>query len=126
MNQAFIRHGEGGIVGEAIGLAEAIASLRQELDEARRVGEGNRVQFAVGAVDLEFTVEVGREGGVGGKVRFWVVEAGAEGKLTSSSTQVVKVHLEPIDTVTKTQVLVAETEGQQRDPSKPAPSAAVG
>lgn len=113
-------------MGDAIELAEAIASLRQELDEARRVGDGQRVQFAVGSVDLEFTVQVGREGGGGAKVRFWVIEAGAEGKVSSSSSQVVKIRLEPVDTVTKTQVLVAETEGEGSDASGPGPSAAVG
>jgi hypothetical protein len=98
-------------VGEAIELAEAIASLRQELDQARRVAENERIQFALGSVDMEFTVSVGREGGGGGKVRFWVVEAGVEGKVSSSASQVIKLHLEPVDTVTKKQVLVAEDEG---------------
>jgi hypothetical protein len=113
-------------MGDAIELREAIATLRQELDAARSVGAGERVQFAVGTIDLEFTVQVGREGGAGAKVRFWVVEAGAEGKLSSSSTQVVKIRLEPVDTVTKAQVLVAETEGPSGDASEPKPSPAVG
>jgi hypothetical protein len=83
---------------DPIELAQAISAIRRELEEARRIGENHRVQFAVGSVDLEFTVMASRE-------------IGGEAKVNASSTQVVKIHLEPMDTVTKTQVLVAETEG---------------
>jgi hypothetical protein len=108
---------------DPIELAQAISAIRRELEEARRISENHRVQFAVGSVDLEFTVVASRELGGEAKVRFWVVDASAGGKLNSSSTQVVKIHLEPMDTVTKTQVLVAETEGSQ---SGKRSSAAVG
>ncbi|WP_372495062.1 trypco2 family protein [Nocardioides pinisoli] len=104
-------------MGTDVGLAEAIAVLREELVTAMEGGSGARVQFAVGPVDLEFQTEVGREGGVGGKVRFWVVEAGAEGKVSSASTQLVKIHLQPIDSTTKKPVLVAE--GIPSSPNSP-------
>jgi len=95
-------------MADQVRLAQAIAMLREELSEAMAEGAGKSVRFNVGPVDLEFQVEVGREGGVGGKVRFWVVEAGAEGKLSSTSTQTVKIHLEPLDAVTKAQLLTAD------------------
>ena len=105
-----------------LGLAEVIESLRAELDEAATKGAGKRIQFNVGAVDLEFQVEVSREGGASAKVRFWVVEAGVDGSVSSSSTQTVKIHLEPVDSVTKTQVAVADMGG----PAPARPTAAAG
>lgn len=118
-------------MGERLGLAEAISSLRAELYEAMTEGAGKAVQFNVGGVDLEFQVEVGREGGGGGKIRVWVVEAGAEGTVRSASTQTIKIHLDPVDSITKTQVTVAETAvPQQRTPADPqgsgGPSVATG
>jgi Trypsin-co-occurring domain 2 len=86
-------------MGERLGLAEVVQSLRAELYEAMVAGAGQVVRFRVGAVDLEFQVEVSREGGIGGKIRFWVVEAGGEGKVKSASTQAVKLRLEPMDVV---------------------------
>jgi len=105
-----------------LGLAEVIESLRAELDEAATKGAGKRIQFNVGAVDLEFQVEVSREGGASAKVRFWVVEAGVDGSVSSASTQTVKIHLEPVDSVTKTQVAVADMGG----PAPARPTAAAG
>ena len=94
-----------------LGLAEVIESLRAELDEAAAEGAGKRVQFNVGAVDLEFQVEVSREGGASAKVRFWIVEAGVDARISSASTQIVKIHLEPVDATTKTQLAVADMGG---------------
>lgn len=111
-------------MGDRVGLAEAIASLRAELYEAMTEGAGKLIKFGVGGVDLEFQTEVAREGGVNGKVRFWVVEAGASGTVTSTSTQTIKIHLEPIDAVTGTQVAVAETD--EARPHVGGPTVATG
>ncbi|MEU4425897.1 trypco2 family protein [Actinoplanes sp. NPDC024001] len=108
-----------------IGLADAIALLHDELEEARAKGAGREIQFKVGPVELEFQVEVGREGTAGGKVRFYIVEAGAEGKLSSRSMQLVRIHLDPVDAETGTQVAVAEVE-RGSAPPRPRPSAATG
>jgi hypothetical protein len=92
---------------ERLELAKVIAALREELDEAMKAAAGKLVRFQLGAVDLEFQVEVAREGGINGKVKFWVIEVGAEGTLSSASTQVVKVHLDPKDALTGGPILVA-------------------
>ncbi|WP_328470680.1 hypothetical protein OHA21_05175 [Actinoplanes sp. NBC_00393] len=97
-----------------IELAEAIALLREELQEARIRGAGEQLQFNVGPVELEFQVEIAREAGASGKVRFWVVEAGADGKLASRSTQVVRISLEPVDGRTGKQLAVAENDRPSR------------
>ena len=109
-----------GEMDSGIGLAQAVAALREELADAMGQGAGAQVQFAVGPIDLEFQIEVGREAGASGKIRFWVVEAGAEGKVSSVTTQLVKVHLEPVDAVTGRQVLVAEADSSSS--SRPSPA----
>ena len=111
-----------------VGLADAIAQLRAELCEAVEEGRQKQIRFGVGPVELEFHVELGREGGGSGKVRFWVVEAGAEGKLSSKSTQVLKIRLEPMDAATRKQVLAGETGDAAPTTKEPVsgPSAAVG
>jgi NTP-dependent ternary system trypsin peptidase co-occuring protein len=78
-----------------IELAEVINQLRVELDKARAAAVGAELQFALGPVELEVLVSLEQEGGVGGKVRFWVVELGADGKVTSASTQRIKLSLQP-------------------------------
>jgi len=46
-------------------------------------------------VELEVTVALSREGKAGGKVKFWVAEVNAEGRLSSTSTQRIKLTLNP-------------------------------
>jgi len=78
-----------------IELADVISDLRAELDRARLAAEGSELRFGLGPVELEVTVGLDREGTAGGKVRFWVVELGGEGKLASTSTQRIKLTLTP-------------------------------
>ena len=79
----------------ALALAEVIAQLRAELAEAISAGTGEDVRFQVGPVELELTVAIEKSGTTGAKVKFWVLEAGADGKLASTSTQKIKVVLDP-------------------------------
>jgi hypothetical protein len=79
----------------AIELAELIGQLRSELTEAMTAGDGEDLRFSLGPVELELTVAVDREAKPGAKVRFWVVELGAETKLGSSNTQKIKLTLDP-------------------------------
>ena len=79
----------------AIELAELIGQLRSELTVAMTAGEGEDLRFELGPVELELTVEVKKEGGGGGKVRFWVVELGADAKAASGTTQKIKLKLDP-------------------------------
>lgn len=78
-----------------IELAELIRELRQELNTALMDGPSGVVRFELGPVEIEATVAVGRKGGAGGKVRFWVVEAGAEGQLEASQTHRISLTLHP-------------------------------
>ncbi|MET7649147.1 trypco2 family protein [Streptomyces sp. NPDC005426] len=78
-------------------LAEVIRQLRRELKAAAAegAGAGEALQFEVGPVEIEATVAISREAGAHGKVRFWVVEAGADGKLARSATQRIALTLHP-------------------------------
>jgi len=79
----------------AVELAELVGQLRAELTIAMQVGEDADLRFELGPVELELTVAVDKEAKAGAKVRFWVVEAGADGKVGSSSTQKIKLKLDP-------------------------------
>lgn len=78
-----------------IELADLIEELRAELDRARQAGTGSELRFGLGPVELEVTVALGREGKTGGKIKFWVAEVNADGKLSSTSTQRIKLTLNP-------------------------------
>lgn len=78
-----------------IELAEMIRELRQELNAALLDGPSGVVRFELGPVEIEATVAVGRKGGAGGKVRFWVVEAGVDGQSETSRTHRISLTLHP-------------------------------
>ena len=79
----------------AVELAELIKQLRAELTDAMHAGEGADLRFEAGPVELELTVVVDKEAKPGAKVRFWVVELGADVKAASSKTQHIKLTLNP-------------------------------
>ena len=80
---------------ERVELAQVIGQLRRELSAAMRDGEGEDLRFELGPVELELTVAVSREAGPNAKVRFWVIELGAEGKVGSQATQRITLTLDP-------------------------------
>ncbi|MGH3698852.1 MAG: trypco2 family protein, partial [Pseudonocardiaceae bacterium] len=69
--------------------------LRQELSAAMREGEGEDLRFELGTVELELTVAVSREAGPNAKVRFWVIELGADATVSSQATQRITLTLDP-------------------------------
>jgi hypothetical protein len=79
----------------AVELAELIGQLRAELTKAMSAGEGADLRFEIGPVELELTVAVNKEAKPGAKVRFWVVELGADISAASGSTQRIKLTLDP-------------------------------
>ena len=79
-------------------LASVVRQLRAELNEALEDAQGERLRFELGPVQVALSVTVGREGGAGAKVRFWVIDAGADAKLSRESVQEIKLVLTPVDT----------------------------
>ncbi|MGW2824949.1 trypco2 family protein [Streptomyces sp. NPDC001443] len=78
-----------------IELASVIKDLRDELESAIRSADGELLQFELGTIELEVSVQLERRSSNGAKVRFWVVEAGAEAGAGRSGTQLVKLTLQP-------------------------------
>jgi hypothetical protein len=78
-------------------LASVLRQLRAELNDAMDDAEGERLRFELGPVELSLTVTVGREATPGAKIRFWVVEAGAEAKLSREGEQKIRLVLTPRD-----------------------------
>jgi hypothetical protein len=78
-----------------VGLAEAIRQVGAELAVARREGEHDELRFRLGEVQLQFEVQLSREGGGEVGVNVWVVSVGAKGSVTSGQTHTVTVTMVP-------------------------------
>ncbi|MEL5956618.1 trypco2 family protein [Streptomyces sp. CLV115] len=78
-----------------IELATVIQDLREELERAVVAAEGEELRFELGVIELEMSVALERSGRAGSKVRFWVVETTAEATASASSTQRIKLALQP-------------------------------
>jgi hypothetical protein len=87
-----------------IPLANAIRALRQELVAAVDEGRDQPVRFALGPVELELRVQISREGGVEGKIAFWVLSLGGKGTQSSESAHTIRLSLTPM--------LASETDDQ--------------
>ncbi|MFL6111113.1 MAG: trypco2 family protein [Catenulispora sp.] len=78
-----------------IELGSVIKDLRAELEEAIVAGADSALRFELGPIELEVSVALERSGGGQAKVRFWVMDLGADAKTDASSTQKVKLTLTP-------------------------------
>ncbi|MGW6980508.1 trypco2 family protein [Streptomyces sp. NPDC054932] len=78
-----------------IGLADAVAAIREELQTATANGAGQELQFTVGPVNLEFTVVLRTDATVKSGFRAWVVSADAEAGLGRERTQHIALTLTP-------------------------------
>ncbi|MEV6114038.1 trypco2 family protein [Streptomyces sp. NPDC052109] len=92
-------------------LSEVIRQLRAELATAMAEGEGEDLRFALGPLELELSVSVQRDAAVNGKVKFWVVEAGADAKVGGNHVQTLRLTLEPrrsgVNGVVQPEVLIS-------------------
>lgn len=82
----------------SVELASVVRQLRAELNEALADAEGERIRFELGPVQVSLNVTVGREATPGAKVRFWVIEAGADARLSREAVQEISLVLTPVDT----------------------------
>jgi hypothetical protein len=78
-----------------IELADVIRQLRAELDRARSAADDETLRFELGPIELELAVALEVTGGAAAKVRFWVVDLGADARTSSTSTQRIKLTLQP-------------------------------
>ncbi|MGW5777455.1 trypco2 family protein [Streptomyces sp. NPDC003863] len=94
-----------------IELADAISSVRDQLVTAATRATGQPVAFEVGDIEMEFTIELRKEVKGGGKVKAWVVEAGADASRTRGETHRVSFTLKPRNATTNGPWLVGNDEG---------------
>ncbi|MGY5010452.1 trypco2 family protein [Streptomyces sp. 900105755] len=80
---------------ELIELATVIRDLRDELERAVVAAEGQALRFELGTIELEMSVALERSGHAEAKVRFWVVETGAQATVDATSTQRIRLALQP-------------------------------
>ncbi|MFI0453110.1 trypco2 family protein [Actinomadura sp. 6N118] len=78
-----------------IELSTVINQLRGELSTAIATGTNEGLRFELGPIELEVTLALSQEAGGNAKVRFWVLDAGAQGKEGSVATQRIKLTLQP-------------------------------
>ena len=79
-------------------LASVVRQLRAELNEALAGAQGERLRFELGPVEVSLSVTLGRDATPGAKIRFWVIEAGADARVSREAVQEIKLVLTPIDT----------------------------
>jgi Trypsin-co-occurring domain 2 len=92
-----------------LGLVEAIDALRRDLVVAQRKAEEEKtLRFRLGPVEMEFLVEVTKEGKGEAGVKFWVVNVSAGGTLTRATTHRVTLTLHPYDVRTGEDASVAD------------------
>ncbi|WP_237773301.1 trypco2 family protein [Streptomyces luteocolor] len=96
-------------------LAEMIRALRTELNEAVADGADQPVQFELGPVEIEATVAAQRTAGGHGKIRFWVLEGGADAAHTSARTQRITLTLQPKVRTSKGVLTTAYVAGEEVD-----------
>ncbi|MEU4447998.1 trypco2 family protein [Actinosynnema sp. NPDC050801] len=78
-----------------IELADAVASLRDELLTAVAYGRGQEIGFVVGPIELEFGVELKADAKAKGGFKAWVVAAEVEAGVGRVATHRVRVSLTP-------------------------------
>ena len=78
-------------------LASVVRQLRTELNDALDDSEGERLRFELGPIEVSLTVTVGQEATPGARIRFWVVEAGVDAKISREAVHEIKLMLSPRD-----------------------------
>ena len=73
-------------------LAEVIADLRKELEQAIDQAAEQKLRFEPGVIEVELSVQIEAKGEAG--VKFWVVTVGASAG--QSRTHTIKIPLKPV------------------------------
>jgi hypothetical protein len=78
-----------------IELADAVAAVREELMSAAGRGSGQEIAFAVGPIEMEFTVELRADAKAKAGFKAWVMSADVEAGVARGRSHRVKVTLTP-------------------------------
>lgn len=96
------------------GLAEAIAAVRSELELALDDGQGHRISFLMGQVEMEFAVDVKKDGEARAKVMVLPWSAEAKGSYATGTVNRLKITLQPVDEQGKDQKIAAASPERPR------------
>ena len=91
-----------------VGLADAIATVRAELEQAITAGKSSALAFRAGPVEMEFQVSFSRTGTGQAGIKAWVVTVGAKGEATTAATHRPKFTMTPVHRDDDTDALVGD------------------
>ena len=80
---------------ELMGLSAALEGLRAELESTWEKSAGKAIRFRVGEVTLTLEAVARRDVQGGGKIRWWLVEAGGDITAARETTQTLVLKLTP-------------------------------
>ena len=83
-----------------IGLADALAMLRKELEQAQDEGKDHQFRFEITEAEAEFLIEIDAEGGAEAGGSIGVVALKAGGKMSRSDTHRLTLKLRIKDEAT--------------------------
>jgi hypothetical protein len=89
-------------------ITAAIEQLRSQLTAVQTGSEGARLRFMVTEVEMEFLVEVRKEGGASGGVRLGLVSIGADGKVSKEASHHLRLKLDVRDIESGDQAIVSD------------------
>jgi hypothetical protein len=84
----------------SIGLAKALAALREELAAAQDAGQDHQFRFEITGAEVEFLVEVEAEGGAEAGVALGVITLKAGGTVSRADTHRLRLKLNIKDAAT--------------------------
>ncbi len=82
-------------MSEKFELPNVLLALRNELEQAQDNAKNENLKFSLETVEIEVQVTVSAEAKAKGGVRFWVYEAGAEGKVGNETVHRVRLMMKP-------------------------------
>jgi hypothetical protein len=97
----------------AVGLADAIGALRDELTRAWSSGQRERLRFKPAPVELTVQVAVTSAGKGRTGIKWWLIELGGEVSRESVVTQTLKLSLDPVlydDQGLPTDLVISDTD----------------
>ncbi|MFE5586398.1 trypco2 family protein [Kitasatospora sp. NPDC056531] len=96
-------------------LGETISAIRSELRQAMAAGEDEELKFRTGPVELEFSVEVKKEGSARTKILVLPWSAEVRGGGSTERVHRIKLTLQPVLDGTGEEVTIADRWSPQTD-----------
>jgi hypothetical protein len=95
-----------------VGLADAIATVRHEMELAIAAGQASALAFRAGPIEMEFEVTFSRTGSAEAGVRAWVITGALKGQLERATSHHLKVTLFPVRRDDGTDQIIGDVGGR--------------